>query len=225
MNGHPLDRAVLHALESRQSHLSIGGDHARRFLPDVSPFAAIPDGCDLSVEALSELVRDHGPAALLQPDTIASSPGLTLRTSAGVQMVANRRMPDCPTVDAALLGQADVPEMRALAALTEPGPFLARTHILGDFYGVREGGRLIAMAGERLKLAGYTEVSGVCTHPDRRGRGLAGALTRLVAGKISARGETPFLHAYATNAGAIRLYETLGFTLRSRVTLTIVELA
>jgi predicted GNAT family acetyltransferase len=85
---------------------------------------------------------------------------------------------------------------------------------------VKEGGRLVAMAGERMRVEGHTEVSGVCTHPDVRGRGLAAALSRVVADRIRARGETPFLHAFADNAAAIGLYEQLGFVLRRRLVMT-----
>lgn len=85
---------------------------------------------------------------------------------------------------------------------------------------MKANGRLVAMAGERMKPDGFTEVSGVCTHPEHRGRGYAGALMRLVAGRILDRGETPFLHAYASNRGAIALYQTLGFTLRRGVLMT-----
>ncbi len=112
------------------------------------------------------------------------------------------------------LGAADAKDMLALAQLTEPGPFLTRTHVMGRFIGSRIGGRLAAMAGERFRPAGYTEVSGVCTHPDFRGRGLARALSAAVAARIQARGETPFLHAWETNRAAINLYEALGFRRR-----------
>jgi predicted GNAT family acetyltransferase len=102
--------------------------------------------------------------------------------------------------------------MLALATLTQPGPFRARTHELSQFWGVKdEQGQLLAMAGERLKLPGMSEVSGVCTHPDARGQGLAALLSRHVASEIVRRGEVPFLHAYAGNAAAIGLYERLGF--------------
>jgi predicted GNAT family acetyltransferase len=107
--------------------------------------------------------------------------------------------------------------MVELAALTRPGPFLARTHTLGRFVGIRQSGRLVAMAGERFKLDGITEVSGVCTHPDWRGRGYAGLLSRIVATRIADRGEIPILHAFATNTAAIRLYGELGFVLRERL--------
>jgi len=115
--------------------------------------------------------------------------------------------------------------MLALATETRPGPFFARTHQLGDFVGVKAGGRLIAMAGERMKPEGYTEVSGVCTDPGHRGRGYAGALMRVVAHRILARGETPFLHSYAHNTGAIGLYQSLGFALRSEMTMQVLSRA
>lgn len=102
----------------------------------------------------------------------------------------------------------------SFALLTRPGPFRARTHTLGRFIGVRENGRLIAMAGERLHLDGFREVSGVCTHPEARGRGLAEALSRAVAQRILDDGEIPFLHAYAINEPALAIYRKLGFTLR-----------
>ena len=113
--------------------------------------------------------------------------------------------------------------MRALAELTQPGPFHARTHALGGFVGVRENGRLIAMAGERLQAPGFTEISAVCTHPDARGRGLAGKLMRLVAAGIVARGEQLFLHVYPHNKGAIALYERLGFRHRADIQLNVLR--
>jgi predicted GNAT family acetyltransferase len=133
----------------------------------------------------------------------------------GVQMVARSVTAPAPSGEIVDLDDADASEMIALAALTKPGPFIARTHTLGDFVGIRKDGRLVAMAGERFKLGGHTEISGVCTHPDWRGRGYAGLLSRVVATRIAARGETPILHAFATNTAAIRLYEQLGFEIRA----------
>jgi predicted GNAT family acetyltransferase len=107
--------------------------------------------------------------------------------------------------------------MQALAALTEPGPFLSHTHTMGRYWGVVREGRLAAMAGERMRLDGYTEVSGVCTHPDFQGQGLGRQLTAHAARAIQARGETPFLHAWSSNTGAIGLYQRLGFETRAEV--------
>lgn len=138
-------------------------------------------------------------------------------------MIADGPVPDPGDVPLQPLDEADGPEMLALASLTEPGPFLARTHALGGFVGIRSGDRLVAMAGERLRLPGFTEVSGVCVHPDFRGRSYARLLSQAGAARIGRRGETPFLHAYAGNESAIRLYESLGFRLRTPVVVTVLR--
>jgi predicted GNAT family acetyltransferase len=133
-----------------------------------------------------------------------------------------------PAADPELLPltDADVPEMLDLVELTKPGPYLRRTIEMGRYIGLRDGGdaSLIAMAGERVRPDGWTEISAVCTDPRYRARGLGTRLVRAVAdGMRSARGDVPFLHAAAENVNAIRLYEALGFTLRRRTTFTIVR--
>jgi predicted GNAT family acetyltransferase len=124
--------------------------------------------------------------------------------------------PDQP--EAARLTAEDVPEILDLIERTQPGPVRPRTIELGTYLGVRIGGALVAMAGERMHPPGWTEISAVCTDPAHRGRGLATSLVRAVAAGIRARGETPFLHTAASNMPAIRLYESLGFRLRRRTT-------
>jgi predicted GNAT family acetyltransferase len=117
----------------------------------------------------------------------------------------------------------DVPAMVALAELTEPGPFRERTIELGAFYGIFENGRLLAMAGERTHLPDFVEVSAVCTHPDARGRGYARKLIATVMDEIHQRGKTPFLHSFADNDSAIRVYESLGFTERRTFELAVLK--
>lgn len=218
---HPLDRAAWSALTGRQSHLAVVQGGARRYDPAYGVFAAVEDRSEASLAGLGALVA-LGDVALLEPDPPTEVPGAAVVSQdLGVQMTAER-LSDGPAAGFEIipLTDADGPEMLALATLTQPGPFFARTHQLGDFFGVKLDGRLAAMAGERMKPDGFTEVSGVCTHPEVRGRGYAAALMRRVAGRILERGETPFLHAYASNRGAIALYESLGFTLRREVLMT-----
>lgn len=219
---HPLDRPAWSALNGRQSHLALVQGGARRFDPAYGVFAAIDDRTEASLAGLAALIARHGDVAFLQADPPTDAPGVAVVSQdLGVQMVAERLVPGPqPDFEIIPLSGADAADMLALATLTQPGPFFERTHQLGDFFGVRQGGRLVAMAGERMKPEGHIEVSGVCTHPDHRGHGYAAALSRLVASRILARGETPFLHAYASNKGAIALYETLGFTLRREVLMT-----
>ena len=128
-----------------------------------------------------------------------------------------------PNVTSRLLTSADTPEMVALAELTEPGPFRNRTIELGVFYGIFDSGRLVAMAGQRLHLPDFVEVSAVCTHPDARGRGYARALMSQVIDEMRQRGKTPILHTFADNGPAIRVYEGLGFTLRKTLHLAVLK--
>jgi predicted GNAT family acetyltransferase len=224
---HPLDRPIWASLTTRQATLAKGGPHAFRFDPDYAMFAAVADDTEASMAGLADLVRSYGETALVEAQPLCAPAGLTVVSQAIChQMIARRPVPpgrlDFEVVD---LTEADAPQMYDLATLTRPGPYFRRTHQLGDFVGVKADGRLIAMAGERLKPDGFTEVSGVCTHPEARGRGYAGALMRIVAARIVARGDTPFLHVYATNRGAIALYETLGFELRQPLTMTVLSAA
>lgn len=218
MTVHILDRPVWNALSTRQAEFAVGGERARRFAPDIGPLAGARDDSPGSLAALAELVPDDGSLLLLQADPIALPSALVATTEAeGVQLVAGELAPSpaIPGDPMQPLTEADVPAMLALATLTRPGPFALRTPALGQFFGVKRGGRLVAMAGERMQHDGFAEVSGVCTHPDARGRGLARALSALVAERIAARGETPYLHAYASNSAAIELYQSLGFRVRA----------
>jgi predicted GNAT family acetyltransferase len=212
---HPLDRPIWTALTTRQRPISIGGDLARRFAPDVSPLCAIAEPSPAALAALAALLAPGDDLSLLEQAPQPGPEGVTLQMSAPcVQMIAKTFTGEAGAFSLEALGDDDAAEMLALAELTKPGPFRIATHRLGRFLGIRDGARLVAMAGERLHLDGFIEISAVCTHPDYRSRGYGAALMRAVGARIIAEGETPFLHTYAANAGAIALYRTLGFELR-----------
>jgi predicted GNAT family acetyltransferase len=135
-------------------------------------------------------------------------------TGEAVQMVAEAPFPfdEDPRIEP--LAERDAAEMLDLATLTKPGPFTLKAQSLGRFWGIRLDGRLVAMAGERLKQPGLTELSGVCTHPEARGRGLGRSLSLHVMRQIFVAGDRAFLHAWAANTAAIGLYQSIGFELR-----------
>jgi predicted GNAT family acetyltransferase len=222
---HVLDRPVWMSLSTSHLALSIGNSLARRYARQVNLFASAHDDTVPALAALADLVRPGEQVFVLQVPEIVVPPALlAVKEAKGVQMLATRGAPAAEGHEIIVqMTDADVPEMLALAKLTEPGPFLTRTHTMGAFIGIRIGGRLAAMAGERFRFPGYTEVSGVCTHPDFRGRGLARRLSAAVAAAIEARGERPFLHAWKTNRPAITLYESLGFEIRSEVNVAVLE--
>jgi predicted GNAT family acetyltransferase len=193
---------------------------ARRYRPDIIPFGAARDHSAESLAALAALPKPGEVVVQVETATPLLPPGLiSMRTGDVTQMVLARPPDAMDDARIAPLSEADAEEMLALAKLTEPGPFTRKAQALGTFYGIRMDGRLAAMTGERMKVEGFGEVSGVCTHPDFRGRGLARLLSIFVTRKILARGETPFLHAWADNTAAIRLYEQIGFTVRAELKL------
>lgn len=224
---HPLDRPVWASLTTHHAPLAQGDAPAKRFVRDVNIFASPRDDSPAALAALAALVGPGETVLLLQVPEITVPTGLAAaREAKGVQMVAPSGTPfEDAGDDIAPLGDPDAAEMLALAKLTEPGPFVSRTHIMGAFLGVRVGGRLAAMAGERMRFPGYTEVSGVCTHPDFRGRGFARRLSAVVAHRIQARGDQAFLHAWKSNRAAISLYESLGFVLRTEVNVAVLKRA
>lgn len=224
----PLERPVWNMLNGRQAGLAVATGAAVRLNPGYGPFAAARDGSQQAQAALAEIVRAHGEAWLVEPEPQPAPPGTRIvRTAALLQMVAEAPAPPRPGDEACdPLGDADVDDMTELALATEPGPWGSRTHRYGQFYGIRRNGRLAAMAGERMRPApGLAEVSAVCTWPEFRGQGLAGTLIRRVMACFAERGDTPFLHSYAGNAGAIGLYRSLGFVPRREMVVTVLASA
>ncbi len=222
----PLDRPVWASLSTAHAPLSVGDALARRYAPDINRFASACDDSVAALDALAALVQPSAQVYVLQVPEIVIPDGLVaVKLAEGVQLAADA--PVAPPEDGphriVALGDADAAEMLALATLTEPGPFLSRTHRMGRFVGIRIDGRLAAMAGERMRFPGHTEVSGVCTHPDFPGHGFAKQLSRHVAAAIAARGDTAFLHAWKHNTGAIALYEALGFQWRTDVRVAVLE--
>jgi ribosomal protein S18 acetylase RimI-like enzyme len=211
-----LDNVVWSSLTGPHAHIAEIGGAAARYPADVAVFAALADESDPDAWAdLARLVGPGGSAALLGDPVPPPDWDVTWRMTA-VRMVDTdlRAEPDPAALP---LTAADVPEMLDLVRRTDPGPFGHRTIELGDYIGIRRDGALVAMAGERLRPPGWTEISAVCTDPAYRGQGMATRLVRAVAAGIRRRGDTPFLHTAASNTTAIRLYESIGFTLAHKV--------
>jgi len=225
----PLDNPIWHALLTEQSPLAIGNGLARRFPAEIGPLCGVPDQSPASYEALRALAGPGGIVGLFFTGAAAPPSGwTTLRTGLIDQMVClapRNRESAQPEIEptSRQLTAADVPAMLELAALTEPGPFGQRTIELGSFFGIFDAGRLLSMAGQRLHLPGFVEVSGVCTHPDARGRGYARILMSRVMDEIRQRGETPFLHVLSENSSAIGVYRSLGFLLRRTLHLAVLR--
>lgn len=223
---HLLDRPIWSALTSRHAELARGTPAALRYDSDISPFAAPADQEPESLAALQQLVQPDETVILVQHDPILLPPGLVaVGTARAVQMISTKIVPATGDERLHRLGVADEAEMYDLATLTRPGPFARRSMHLGEFWGIRRDGRLVAMAGERLRLGEWAEMSAVCVHPDSRGQGLGRLLSTHMSDRIRAKGERPFLHAFETNSTAIELYRSLGYELRATMNVTMAKRA
>jgi len=225
-SGTPLDNPVWHALTGPHAHFAWLNGDTRRYRPDVAPFCAVADPASDDLAGLPGLVSPGGTGAIVATVPVMAPSGLRIAMAAEVlQMACESFRPHDVAHDLVPLTDADVPDMLALVELTHPGPFAARTIEMGRYLGLKREGKLVAMTGERMRLAGFTEVSAVCVHPDARGQGLAKVLVSAVTQNIVARGETPFLHVYPDNVPAIATYEAIGFTARRQLHFTVFEKA
>jgi predicted GNAT family acetyltransferase len=219
-----LDNPVWNALSTTHSSFAEGDARAKRYPVDVAPFGATLDQSAESYHSLAKLLGPEGTVAIPLAIMPVLPPGWkALRNIDSAQMVWSAQK--APPVEHSFeeLNISQVDEMLTLVELTKPGPFSKRTPELGLYLGIREAGQFVAMAGERLKPHGYTEISAVCTHPDHRGRGYASSLVSILIQRITRRNEVPFLHVRTENVDAIRVYEKLGFKTRRIINIAIVK--
>jgi ribosomal protein S18 acetylase RimI-like enzyme len=211
-----LDNPVWHALTGPHRSHAIGCGAARHYPRDIAPFSAIAEP---SAAAYSDLVVDlpaNTEARLFRPGPEPLPEGWEELDCFPMQQMVAARLPDAvsPSASVSLLSAADTPAMLALVAEAKPGPFGPRTPLLGRYVGVRQGDRLVAMAGERMRLPGYVELSAICVHYEARGQGHAASLTQALMRLAFEGDEVPFLHVRPDNVAAIALYKRLGFVSR-----------
>jgi ribosomal protein S18 acetylase RimI-like enzyme len=220
----PLDNPIWHSLVGAHAPLARGAGCARRYPPEVSPFVGLSDAADdRAWRDLADLLVPAESAVVAADPLQVPADWARVMSLDGVQMIAGLGLVGAPDEEAEALGAADVEEMLDLVARTQPGPFGPQTYRMGRYLGIRRGGTLIAMAGERLRPPGWTEISAVCTDPAFRGQGLAARVVNAVCAGIVHRGERPLLHVLASNRSAIALYERLGFIVRRSARFEVVQ--
>ena len=222
---HVLDNPIWHALSTRQAVLNKGTERVKFFDESVSPFVTMDAWKEADLREMQEILPLERSFYVLIPRQVNIPEAFEqVYTTPIYQMVCEVFHPQMlPEQSVLEMGAGDVQEMIELTALTRPGPFSTNTMSFGRYIGISEGTRLAAMAGERMKVPGYTEVSAVCTHPDFLGKGYASHLMSILCAEIITRGETPFLHVRADNPRAIRAYERLGFSISRDVFFVIIK--
>lgn len=221
----PLDNAVWSALTSLHQPLARGGNLARRYPGDVSPLSALRQPSSKAFDEMRLLLNADEKIGITTPQPIDIPADWEVHRSMPLdQMICLNAPPEVasPKFEIIELKDQDVPEMLALTAATEPGPFLPNTIRMGPYYGIRVNKELAAMAGVRLQLTRFTEISAVCTAPHYRGRGYAAALVSMLANQIHRAGRIPFLHVLPDNP-AKSVYQKLGFTLRWTMRINVIS--
>jgi ribosomal protein S18 acetylase RimI-like enzyme len=218
-----LDDPVRAALLGPQAHFAVRRGQVLRYAFEVSPFVSLPPEPGLADWRDAAALAGADGTVLMTGPMPAPPDGLAEVTEITGYQLTGEDVAGEHDDEVVRLGPADVPEMLDLVRRTQPGPFLPRTVELGVYLGIRRGGALAAMAGERMRPPGWTEISAVCTDPAHQGQGLAGRLIRAVVAGVRERGERPFLPVADGNP-AIRLYERLGFRIRRPVTFRIARL-
>ena len=223
MNLSLLDNPAWHSLLGHHQQFAIHGEIAARYPADVLFAGAMPEYSVAGFNNLHTLFAEKETVGIVGGELPAELTGWKILATHHLPQMICTRLKKAEPIEVVELTLDDAPEMMALVALTKPGPFAARTVLVGQYIGVRHEGKLVAMAGERLHPDGFCEVSAVCTHPDYRGRGYASRLTSLVAQNILDRNEIPFLHLMPTNEVAMRVYEGLGFTMRTTLPFSVLR--
>jgi ribosomal protein S18 acetylase RimI-like enzyme len=225
--GHVLDDVAWHALSGPHAHLarSAGGGRALGYRDEIAPFCGVRVLDDAGWAALAELVGPGGVAVFLRGEVEPAPAGwVELVREPATQYVGMSLARPAPAGEAVVeLTASDSPDMVALAAATEPGPFGPTSHLTGRWFGVRREGRLVAMAGERMRVEGHGEVSGVCVADEARGQGLGALVTLAAARAIEDRGDRAMLHVRDGNDAAHRLYRRIGFEARREVVVAVLR--
>jgi GNAT superfamily N-acetyltransferase len=215
MNSGPLSDPVRHALNSVHAHFAIGHAPARRYPPEVAPFAVIDHVSEPNLTRLKELLTP-GELVYIFNEPAAQMDGLSVGPPLHTFQMLGPDPP--PAVEASedgirpmLMTAEDASEMFELITLAFPGFYQPRTYEMGTYYGIRVDGKLVAMAGERLCMTGYREISGVCTHPDYVGKGYARTLMTRLMRDHAAAGVKSFLHVGKANTRAVAIYDRMGF--------------
>jgi len=222
---HLLDNPIYHALTTGHAHFAKGVDEVKYYLKDIAAFAGLKDNSAENLQTLYEISEPNSLFVVFSktPLTIATPWTLLLQIDMFQLVYEGQNIAESSNEELTDLDHSHITEMTALVELTKPGPFLAKTIELGNYTGIFADNQLIAMAGHRFFPAPYREVSAVCTHPEHLGKGYAFKILQEQIKRILNRSEIPFLHVKNDNLGAIKLYQKLGFKIRTEMTAYVIK--
>lgn len=217
---HVLDNAIWEALTTHQQYLNAGNDVLKYFSKEISPLFALQHWDTKDQDALDQYIPLDRSFFVLIAREVEIPDSMNIQLSLPLYQMVHTKKSTTEYHHQPLirkLEHADIPQMLDLTARTKPGPFNDHTIEFGNYFGIFDGDQLVSMAGQRLQTNDFTEVSAICTDPDHLGKGYAAALTQKVCTCIYNNQKTPFLHVRQDNVGAIKLYQKLGFEIRTDI--------
>lgn len=222
---HMLDNPIYYSLTTSHQQYANGTDTVRYYQDDICRFIGLKNNSLQELITLGEIsaVNSQFVFFAINPIQIPSIWELSNHIDMYQMVYRGSGIADHNTTEIVNLERADVPLMLELVELTKPGPFLTNTIELGNYTGIFREEKLVSMAGHRFYLQPYREISAVCTHPDYLGNGFAFHILQEQISRILKRSEIPFLHVRADNMGAIKLYQKLGFQIRTEMTAYILK--
>ncbi|HNV70077.1 MAG TPA: GNAT family N-acetyltransferase [Candidatus Ozemobacteraceae bacterium] len=192
---------MLYAAQSQPSLLALGAagplTHLLRSITRVLPtwfYTHITPGAELAFAEGYQL-KPHG-------DHLKMS----LRVPAMVAVVEETR--------AVRLGPENLAEVLNLYKVAYPGNwFDPRMLETREYFGIREGGQLVSIAGVHVYSATQrvAALGNITTHPAHRKRGLAKIVTRKLCSSLLEKVDYIGLNVAADNQAAIGVYRKLGF--------------
>jgi len=225
---HILDNMIWNAMTTGNKHLAMVNENIGVYHADIAPFASMKKLTKENLEALYNFIPAERSVDISYLDEIPldENKWKMVQQMNVSQMVYTHPVKTFTTQQSSLivpLTEKDIPQMLELTALTRPGPFLQNTIQFGNYFGIFAGEKLAAMTGQRMHPTPYMEISAVCTHPHFRGKGYAKVLMLHVMEIVVNNSFIPFLHVLSDNAGAIKLYESIGFSLRRKLHISIIK--
>lgn len=217
-----LDNPIWSALTTAHILFSVGAPEVKKYREDIIPFLGMANG-DAGLLKQIEPFMAQDEEVFLKEENLDFPSGWAVVTRLNcLQMVYEPASVDAVNMAGIVkLTVDDAEELSRLVNLVQPGFFKRNTSLLGDYFGIKKEGELVAVAGERFKMTGFSELSAVCTHPEHTGKGYAQQLLEVLCNKNLEEGDIPFLHVADTNERAIKIYERLGF--RKRMDLPLVK--
>lgn len=214
-DSYKLDNPVWHSLSETHSKFAINYSGIKFYDPEYCSFGGTNE--DYDVDAIYDYAELTDNFFIVGEKPVLPNCLQLKNEVICLQMIIEKPIEVSITNEIVLLTPSHIQELYELVNLVQPGYFMMKTALMGNYYGIFENGVLIAVTGERMQMDAFVEISAVITHPDHAGKGYAKQLVAHAVNTVFKQKKTPYLHVVKSNIGAINLYEKLGFITKREI--------